>query len=136
MGIRSLIVGILAMAAGQVGCTAQTTCFESLGVEDFEQRITGDAEIVRLDVRTADEYAEGHIADAANIDVLKDDFESRATTSLSKDKTIAVYCRSGKRSKKAAAILVSNGYRVVELDSGYIGWTKAGKPVTKEAAGI
>lgn len=39
---------------------------------------------------------------------------------------IAVNCRSGKRSKKAAGILVKNGYKVIELDSGYNGWVKEG----------
>ena len=45
------------------------------------------------------------------------------------DKTIAVNCRSGKRSKKAAVILVRNGYRVIELDKGYNAWLEAGKPI-------
>ena len=59
---------------------------------------------------------------AINIDVLKDDFESKATATLPKDKTIAMYCRSGRRSKNAAKILTKNGYTVVELNSGYNGW--------------
>ena len=41
-----------------------------------------DTDVVRLDVRTADEYAEGHIDNAINIDVLKNDFESKATATL------------------------------------------------------
>lgn len=67
-----------------------------------------------------------------NIDVLKDDFESRAVAALPKDKTIAVNCRSGKRSKNAARILVKNGFMVIELDSGYNGWVSQGMPITKE----
>lgn len=136
MKMKSLMAGMMALIAGLTGCTAQTTGFESLGVEEFEQRISDDEEVVRVDVRTAEEYADGHVADAANIDVLRDDFGSRASASLPKDKTIAVYCRSGKRSKKAAGILVKNGYRVVELDSGYMGWTAAGKPVTKDEVDV
>ena len=43
---------------------------------------------------------------------------------------IAVYCRSGHRSKVAAGILAKNGYRVMELESGFNGWKAAGKPVS------
>jgi len=48
-----------------------------------------------------------------------------------KDKPIALYCRSGKRSKKAAAILSRKGYKVYELDKGFIGWKEAGKETEK-----
>lgn len=101
------------------------------GLKKFEQIIADTAKVIRLDVRTAEEYAEGHIDGAMNIDVLKDDFKDNAITRLPKDKTIAVYCRSGKRSKKAAGILAKQGFNVIELDCGYIGWTKADKPVTR-----
>ena len=91
-----------------------------------------DTTIVRLDVRTAEEYADGHIENTLNIDVLKDDFQEKALITLPKDKTIAVNCRSGKRSKNAAKILVKNGYKVIELDEGYNGWVSKGMPVTKQ----
>lgn len=68
---------------------------------------------------------------AVNIDVTKDDFEARATSLLPKDKTIAVYCRSGRRSKKAAGILVENGYKIIELNTGIKGWTDAGKETVR-----
>lgn len=106
-------------------CQAQDKGFESLSVEAFKRAIA-DTTVVRLDVRTAEEFAEGHIEKAINIDVLKSDFEQKATSILPKDRVIAVNCRSGKRSKKAAGILVKNGYKVIELDSGYNGWVKEG----------
>lgn len=87
---------------------------------------------MRLDVRTAEEYADGHIENTLNIDVLKDDFQEKALITLPKDKTIAVNCRSGKRSKNAAKILVKNGYKIIELDEGYNGWVSKGMPVTKQ----
>jgi rhodanese-related sulfurtransferase len=46
---------------------------------------------------------------------------------LPKDKSVALYCRSGNRSKRAAKILAENGYDVVELATGYNGWVAAGK---------
>ena len=76
------------------------------------------------------EYAEGHIPGTDyNIDVLEDNFEAEALKLLSKDRPVALYCRSGNRSKKAASILSENGYVVLELAKGYLGWFDAGKPV-------
>lgn len=125
------LMSLLTMLGAMFGCNAQDNeSFRSLTVEEYEAAIA-DTAVVRLDVRTAEEYADGHIANTLNIDVLKDDFEQKALAALPKDKTIAVNCRSGKRSKNAAQILVKNGYKVIELDAGYNGWTGAGKPVVK-----
>lgn len=77
-----------------------------------------------VDVRTAEEYDAGHIEGARNIDVLKDNFQTEAKTSIPKDKTVAVYCRSGKRSLKAAAILAKAGYHVVNLRGGWLEWSE------------
>ena len=120
-------MSLLGTIFGLFSCNAQSeksgsdNGFKSVEVEEFA-KVIADTAVVRLDVRTADEYAEGHIDNAINIDVLKDDFESKATATLPKDKTIALYCRSGRRSKNAAKILTKNGYTVVELNSGYNGW--------------
>ena len=129
--MKNRIMGILTMLCSLYCCSsAQTEGFTSLTVEEYAKAIE-DTTIVRLDVRTAEEYTDGHIANTINIDVLKDDFESKAKATLPKDKVIAVNCRSGKRSKNAAAILVKNGFKVIELDEGYNGWVNKGLPVTK-----
>ena len=124
------LMGILSMLCTLFGCSAQSEGYQSLSVEEYATAIE-DTTLVRLDVRTAEEYAEGHIANTLNIDVLKDDFEAQALATLPKDKVIAVNCRSGRRSKNAAQILVQNGYQVIELDAGYNGWVAKGMPVTK-----
>lgn len=124
-------MGILTMLCSLFGCSsAQTQGFKSLTVDEYA-KVIEDTAIVRLDVRTAEEYADGHIANTINIDVLKDDFEKKAKATLPKDKVIAVNCRSGKRSKNAARILVKNGFKVIELDAGYNDWLAKGMPVTK-----
>ena len=97
--------------------------FKSVAVQEFANIIADTTTVILVDVRTAEEYGSGHIENALNIDVKQDDFEKNAINMLPKDKTIAVYCRSGRRSKKAAEILSQNGYNVIELDSGYTGWT-------------
>ena len=123
-------MGILTMLCSFLGCNAQTYGFKSLSVEEYAKAIE-DTTVVRLDVRTAEEYADGHIEGTLNIDVLKSDFEKNVLATLPKDKTIAVNCRSGKRSKNAARILVKIGFKVIELDSGYNGWVGDGKPIVK-----
>ena len=128
--MRKIFMIISAVLCNLLGCTAQQQNFESLDAEAFEKAIS-DTSVVRLDVRSIDEYASGHIAKAINIDVMKDDFKTKATSLLPKDKTIALYCRSGRRSKKAAGILVENGYKVIELNSGISGWINARKELVR-----
>ena len=128
--MRKIFMIISAVLCNLLGCTAQQQNFESLDVEAFE-KVISDTSVVRLDVRSFDEYASGHIAKAINIDVMKDDFTTKATSLLPKDKTIALYCRSGRRSKKAAGILVENGYKVIELNSGISGWINARKEIVR-----
>ena len=128
--MRKIFMIISAVLCNLLGCTAQQQNFESLDVEAFE-KVISDTSVVRLDVRSIDEYASGHIAMAINIDVMKDDFKTKATSLLPKDKTIALYCRSGRRSKKAAGILTENGYKVIELNSGISGWINAQKEIVR-----
>ncbi len=128
--MKKFFMILSAIYCNLLGCTAQQQKFESLDADAFEQ-VIADTAVVRLDVRSVDEYASGHIAKAINIDVMKDDFRTKATSMLPKDKTIALYCRSGRRSKKAAGILVENGYKVIELSSGISGWINAQKEIVK-----
>ena len=128
--MKKFFMILSAIYCNLLGCTAQQQKFESLDADAFEQ-VIADTAVVRLDVRSVNEYASGHIAKAINIDVMKDDFRTKATSMLPKDKTIALYCRSGRRSKKAAGILVENGYKVIELSSGISGWINAQKEIVK-----
>lgn len=127
---HTTIMGISTMLCSLFGCKASVDRFQSVSVKKFEQCIA-DTNVVRLDVRTIDEFEEGHIAGAINIDVLQLGFDKACLSQLPKDKTIALYCRSGNRSKKAAGILSRLKYKVVELDTGYMGWIKEGKSIEK-----
>lgn len=129
------IFSIILASLGLISCKAQDAAFTSLDANAYEQAIA-DVDVVRLDVRTAEEYSEGHIADAINIDVQKADFKDLASATLPKNRTIAVNCRSGKRSKKAAEILAGCGYCVIELDGGFLEWTSAKKPTTTETVDL
>jgi rhodanese-related sulfurtransferase len=102
-----------------LGCKAAD--FRSVDAETFAQVIE-DTTVIRLDVRTANEYAQGHIPGALLIDVTQADFMQKAKQLLPKDKTIALYCRSGRRSKTAAQQLAQHGYQVIELSTGFNSW--------------
>ncbi len=117
--------------AGLLSCQSSKPGFRSVSVDEF-QHLIADSSVIRLDVRTTKEFDEGHIPNAVNIDVLQPDFLQKALSSLPCKRTIAVNCRSGKRSKKAAELLAKKGYKVVELDTGFNGWLEEGKEVTKE----
>ena len=102
-----------------LGCKAAD--FRSVDADTFAQ-IIEDTTIVRLDVRTLNEYAQGHIPNALLIDVTQADFIQKAKQLLPMDKTIALYCRSGRRSKNAAMQLAQQGYQVIELNTGFNSW--------------
>lgn len=102
--------------------------FENADVKAFSELIE-DSSVVLLDVRTASEFAEGHIEGAINIDQGQSDFMEKAKAALPMDKKIAVYCRSGRRSANAAGKLAAEGYRCVNLKGGIVAWKEADKPV-------
>ena len=113
------------------GLFGQTNKFKTVDVDEFAKAVS-DTSYVVLDVRTSAEHAEGHIPGTHfNIDVLEDNYADTVLKKLPKDKPVALYCRSGNRSKKAARILAENGYQVMELGSGFRGWVAADKPIGK-----
>lgn len=75
-----------------------------------------------VDVRTLEEFNEGHLKNAQNICVTDDDFEENISK-LDKDKPIYLYCRSGKRSARAADILKNLGFKeIYDMEGGYLNW--------------
>ena len=106
-------------------CCAQKQEFTSVTPVDFEKLLKEDVSIQLVDVRRPEEYDSAHIYNAVLINVLDSGFVDKAKSMLDKSKPVAVYCRSGKRSKDAANKLTKIGYKVYDLDSGYLGWVEA-----------
>lgn len=119
-----LLLALVLVACSSVGV------HKSLDTQAFQETLKQEG-VQLVDVRTPEEYEEGHIANALLINVKDSTFVAEAKKSLDKSKPVAVYCRSGKRSKKASDILVENGYSVYELSEGMNGWLKADLPVEK-----
>jgi len=126
INMKKIITCLLAALGLTSACGQQN--FENTDVEGFSQRIQQSG-VVLLDVRTAEEFAAGHIEGALNIDQSQSDFLKRVKAEIPAEKTIAVYCRSGRRSSSAASKMAAEGYRCVNLKGGILAWTKAGKPV-------
>ncbi len=129
--MRKLITCLL----GFLGLNAFSACtapaYDETDVEGFAQLATQN-DVLVVDVRTAAEYADGHIMGAIPIDVKRDDFKDKALKMLDKSKTIAVYCRSGRRSAQAANTLASEGFKTVNLKGGIMAWQSAKKPIDKK----
>ena len=112
-------------------CQPKGGNFETVSVDEFAEVIS-DPTVQRLDVRTVAEYSEGHIPGSLNVNVLDDEhFAQVSDSALDKSRPVALYCRSGKRSKKAAQILSGKGFKVYELGTGFNGWKEAGQAVEK-----
>lgn len=97
------------------------TEYKSVSSQEAKELMDSETSYIILDVRTEEEYAEGHIKNA----VLIPDYEiaERAEKELTdKNQLILVYCRSGRRSKIASDVLASLGYTNVVEFGGIIDW--------------
>ena len=119
--IMKQICVILLTICALVACQPNGAMYQSVDVATFAE-IIQDSNVVLLDVRTQSEYEAGHIPGAILIDVTQADFLPKCKQQLPLDKTIALYCRSGNRSKKAAQLLSQENYKVVELNTGFNAW--------------
>lgn len=98
-----------------------------LSPQDFDAQYKATENAILLDVRTPEEIATGKIANAKNI-VWDDSFVDKLSDL--EHKPIFIYCGSGIRSAKAAAVLKEKGYTdIYELDGGMKAWKNAGMPV-------
>ena len=121
--MKKIFICLLAVLGLSTACGQQL--YEDADVNGFAELIA-DTNVVVLDVRTASEFAEGHLERAINIDFKQDDFLEKAKATLPTNKTIAVYCRSGRRSANSADKLSAEGYKMVNLKGGIIAWKEAG----------
>ncbi|WP_018971027.1 rhodanese-like domain-containing protein [Rubritalea marina] len=84
--------------------------------------------ITVLDVRTVDEFANGHIEGAKLLDATKPDFKKQLEK-LDRNKSYLLHCASGGRSKRALAVMKQLGFaNIYHLDSGFAGWEEAKLP--------
>ncbi|APA00052.1 rhodanese-like domain-containing protein [Flavobacterium commune] len=109
------------------GKAQTTTNIKTVEVTAFAKEIKSTPKPQILDVRTPEEFGEGHIDNAVNIDWQNENFVKN-TEKLNKNKAVYVYCRSGKRSLKASEKLSALGFKkIYNLDGGYLKWNAESK---------
>jgi rhodanese-related sulfurtransferase len=138
----SFLSGLLILTglyACQPSSTTQSTTTESTNQTSASSVLTLNAQEFAtksragtvLDVRTADEIAQGKIEGALVIDFYSPDFLDQVSQ-ISKDQEIYLYCAVGARSEEAARMLIQQGYtKVYHLEGGIQGWSQEGLPVVK-----
>ena len=144
--LTSLLTALfLGAAAGAHGIAADLA-FEPVGVvkpdgarhvtvADARDLIAALPRIVVLDVRTPDEFSEGHIAGAVNIDYFAADFREQIAR-LDPATPYLLHCKSGRRSGHAAPIMRKAGISaVIHMDGGFDAWRAAGYPVATPTRG-
>lgn len=120
----------MAMLGLTTACGHQN--YEDTDVQRFAELIA-NPDVILLDVRTVEEFTEGHIEGALNIDQTQRDFIELVKAALPTDKTVAIYCRSGRRSANAAGRLAAEGYKCVNLKGGILAWKGANLPITTDS---
>ena len=134
---RMIMIGMaltFALCLAIIGCGRQSKAnnneidnkdeensYKSISMSEAEEMMKNEKDYIILDVRTAEEYKEGHIPNAIN--VANETIGEEEIAELSdKEQLIMVYCRSGRRSKQAASKLVKLGYSNIVEIGGIIDW--------------
>ena len=116
-----LLAVMLLTACGQDKENDQGAVYVNITAEEAKQIMDSEEDYIILDVRTREEYDEGHIPGATQIS--HEEIAEKAEDVLTdKDQLILVYCRSGRRSKIAAEALVELGYTNIKEFGGIIDW--------------
>lgn len=126
-----MIFFVCAFALGLWACAGNKKVeYKNLSSAQFEELIK-DSSVQLVDVRTLAEHMEGHIPGSLHINVQDKEFASCVDDLLDTNKKVAVYCRSGRRSRTAADILTKKGLKVYNLDKGILNWIEEGREVEK-----
>ena len=115
--MKSLFVNLIFVVILTVSGCAQSQNSASgnrqdVGAREVKELIAKDKEMVILDVRTPEEYANGHIADAMNLDFYASDF-AHQLENLDTTNTYLIYCASGNRSGKTATLMQDKGFKKI-----------------------
>ena len=116
-----LLAVMMLTACGQDKENDQGAVYVNITAEEAKQIMDSEEGYIILDVRTQEEYDQGHIPGA--IVISHEEIADKAENVLTdKDQLILVYCRSGRRSKIAAEALVELGYTNIKEFGGIIDW--------------
>jgi rhodanese-related sulfurtransferase len=128
IAVATLLLGCLSGLTAR----AQTTkpAVKQIDIEQFD-KLRQEKNNVVLDVRTAQEFGDGHVPGAVNIDISDPQFKTKIAA-LDKSKTYLVHCAKGVRSARATKIMAPLGFgELLDYHGGFDEWKKSGKPVEK-----
>ncbi len=126
-----LLLGALSLGVcAEEKTNAVTTVVKNVDAKEAA-KLVADGTVTVLDVRTAEEFSEGHIAGATNINFMAKDFAAQVGR-LDRDKVYLLHCASGGRSKRCLPQLQQFGFKqIYHLDGGFSAWEEAGQPIAK-----
>ncbi|WP_445732392.1 rhodanese-like domain-containing protein [Mariniflexile sp.] len=105
---------------------------KTVSAKEMQTLIEAADSVQLIDVRTPQEYKEGHLRNAKNIDFLSSSF-SKDINVLDKQKPVFIYCRSGKRSTKSVKEFLDAGFtEIYNLEGGILQWEAQGLNIEKE----
>ena len=121
-----------------VGCTQQTQdSTQTIRYVIAEQAVNiihenaDDSDFIIVDLRTPEEFSEGHIVNTINVDFRDPNFR-KEISKLARDNTYLIYCRSGNRSRGALSLMLELGFTdIYHLYTGIIEWLDKGLPIVK-----
>lgn len=119
MAVNIFKVGLLFLVSIYIiqACGNETTP-QTINASEVHNKIDQEPGII-IDVRTKEEFEKGHLAEAdRHLDLLNGDFEAQLS-SLDKNQTFYLYCRSGNRSGQAAKLMLDNGFNNVYNIGGF-----------------
>ena len=123
-----LMTAVIAALAACGSANESAAGYEQVSTSEAVALMESEEDYIILDVRTVEEFAQGHIPNAVNVPVETIGDEEIAALP-DKEQLILVYCRSGNRSKTASAKLAENGYTNIVEFGGINSWT--GEVVTE-----
>ena len=125
----ALLIALAAAAIVIAGCSSSDAVLETVSPEAAAEAIANTPDVVVLDIRTPEEFAEGFIEGASNIDFYGSDFASQLDA-LDKEAPYVVYCRSDNRTGQAMEVFADLGFtNVTEIDGGIVNWYESGLPI-------
>ena len=133
LAIAASLIGacVLLGACAKKKAAADSVNIRSVGAQEFNTLLNAkDPKTVLIDIRTPQEYAEGHIAGSLNMDFYAADFKAHLAA-LDHAKTYLMYCRSGNRTRQAAALADTLGLTLVVLERGIHEWVSNNLPLEK-----
>ena len=137
---KIILASLLIIGISVTSCQSQTKGNSSkqinttIPVDEFDKKLSETKDVQLVDVRTPEEYQEGHLKNALNYNINGSDFDNQLSK-LDKTKPVMVYCLAGGRSAEAADIMEKKGFtEVYNMQGGIMKWNAANKPTDKNPA--